>query len=1853
MYLHSKKITKQILTIGLLIITMVMKAQQPVTVTTMVMPPFSTSFAYYIDNPNTIQVTFINTSSQPLDVYVHGKLTGDNGVEIQSDPTWHPATSITLNPGIPFHLTQDNIADIFSSNHVVYNGITQNELADLGGLPEGNYQFCFSVFDFNTGNRLSAENMECSNMIVIAYIDPPVILNPVCGDSIVATVPQNILISWTTPVGGGPNIKYKFVMVEMHPGDRNPNDALMSAAPPFFLEKDLSIPQLLISPSDPPLIEGRSYAFYVQAYDPDNQVIFNNNGISEACWFNYKAASVIHLPDSIQFGEGIGDSIPDMLNGQFVSISGNIHYRYVEDNSSGPVTNEQFDVVEMFVIKKPDGEFINLYGFKNHTTSDGTMIQMSYNFVDPQTGNAIPDDSVTINTGFLNNGTTQIAEDGSFVVSGGVTDKQGNFSTGVVIPPNSHYGLLKHNVKAQLLTTSSHMEADAGGAIHNYTNTSTSNLGTGDLYRVLRIVLHDSHLFGHPNQMIIPDGNTNLVYNNLEALVRTFNVEVTVIGMGHNTNKGDGSYVVDGPLAGMYGKLIRNNSNLPLSFPDYEGITSHQTNPPLNQMVAESVTGNNGVLHFSKIIQYPKKDFGYTSGQYSDRLSYMVKPTETGEANYNNASGNYVMLPDVPDNIFSTVHDNNWPVPTAGQETHVTAKAPKIFGLVQDAKNKITLGEVLIYLYGYDKEGNQADFRWAFTQTDGKYEFDNVQPDLKYKMVAGKYGYVLGNHNVNSFKPMGTGVKEYYEFDLEPLSGLYGTIVNESGEGIPVHVYLDGGYQFAFTPDPDYMALPQIKYMPTEFHIDVPENQIHMIIDADDEEYADWDTSFVIQGKYVKLGNIVLKKESRKLRLQVNTASGKWGLLSPLANAKVVINGISDTLLTANDGYINYSFQSASSTNNFEVTISSPDAQDYQTQHLNMYIPVSHNYTSYNVVLKRGASVSGHVLDNNNNPVENAIVKWNNGSTNGEYTTQTDKNGFYTLRGLPKNRTVEISATKPASQFIGQVKNFGTFVTNGTLDFTLQQYNGMNISHLLDFAMAVESLQETGGQVKISGYLYNLPSNQYFAPENSSQQIPFSNVTVVPKNDSTGATPKAYPQNGFFISDVNRINITTLGFNTLAYSSRGIEVKETSFSSPPSGSSIKTGALQSKLFINAASLQINKVTFNDNPQLFEVTASRDESAKITTLNAKGLSETGNPNFRIYGQNKQPLAFNIYRFDATAQPANSYLKQDTLNFRTNLHTQLANTTPSDLNIDIGNLKLTKDKVLPVHGNSNLQIGLQDWTIRSTDWSFGKLGFNIIHGKLDMRGTVIPFSNMKVRTTSLYRGEFDFSNLKLLDLKKLTFTPDVKTFLSSQNNYWRFEIFPADNQSYSASIDHLPALDASDKIFIEKVVLFSRMSIGSYYKLTEHHPWVNVYNTMRFRPSQMYVYTDKISLSGVFDTGIPNTDQQYYFSRLKYVKDASSNLSFNYEPFEFTVQDNACLMKFRQQNRDNRQSLTANGFMAKGSISEYPLFNFKIELTKTASTHINTATVKPFVQKWNFSNGKTLHNIRGSITAAQTSWPDFAFVGDVEKDEFNGAGGPMAFVVKGELTGDPAKSTISLNKVDTPFGEMNFTFDASVPSIVGNLSFDKKIGTAQIKGGIQMVLDNRGWYFIGGGSMKFPNPYFEEGMAGITFGDYPVNDFIKNQFLAYSGVQFPNILFPDRLNGFMFAGTVVMQPSPIPDIDFDAGIASLEFDVDVGASMGMGANFDKADFLVLSDAYLYAFFKVTAMGVVSGEVDGKTYAGALGMINLNTGHFYAKGHAGLIMSGNITVAGKEFIGGTFQYGVAIEVEHKPNNVSFSIE
>ena len=301
MFTHFKKI--QVLPFILAILMAeIVSAQNSVTISIAVTPAYSTHITDYTSQPGKIISTIIpNTVGNIQHIYLLGSISSSTGIKIYTDPSFKMPTPISLMPGQPYMVSVNDLGMIFDADHLIFEGITKQKVTYGNGLPEGDYQVCIRAYDYNSGRPVSGEEPQgCSGIFTISDIEPPTILNPVCGDSITANLPQSIVFNWTMPPGTPFNTQYYFKMIEILPNDRDPNDAMNATGHPGFYESTVFSTSLLYGPAEPALVEGKRYAFFVSAIDPSGKTSYRNGGRSEVCSFVYKSrvTPVIPVPPS-------------------------------------------------------------------------------------------------------------------------------------------------------------------------------------------------------------------------------------------------------------------------------------------------------------------------------------------------------------------------------------------------------------------------------------------------------------------------------------------------------------------------------------------------------------------------------------------------------------------------------------------------------------------------------------------------------------------------------------------------------------------------------------------------------------------------------------------------------------------------------------------------------------------------------------------------------------------------------------------------------------------------------------------------------------------------------------------------------------------------------------------------------------------------------------------------------------------------------------------------------------------------------------------------------------------------------------------------------------------------------------------------------------------------------------------------------------------------------------------------------------------------------------------------------------------------------------------------------------------
>jgi len=301
---------------------------QTITVEVLIAPPVASHVTDYI-NQNVLKIT--NSSTVPMSIYLKGTLTSDNGISGKTKDGYRPKRPIVVPPNnqpLILQATQQNGVDFTDNKNLDYvsGNYSIANIVRTGVVPEGNYTLCISAYDYIT-NELKSRNDAAFNCRTFNIIlpQPPTIdcdinvptLNGtqrlLVGDkndafNPIAQNPTFIRFNWlpTNANGKAIIVAYDLYLLKLQDG-QNGQDALTAAIrnkqnnPIKF--SDIRTTQydaiLAISPS---LVAGR-YAWAVVAKDGGGgQTVFENNGVSTICEFEWKTpvmANVAKAPAPI------------------------------------------------------------------------------------------------------------------------------------------------------------------------------------------------------------------------------------------------------------------------------------------------------------------------------------------------------------------------------------------------------------------------------------------------------------------------------------------------------------------------------------------------------------------------------------------------------------------------------------------------------------------------------------------------------------------------------------------------------------------------------------------------------------------------------------------------------------------------------------------------------------------------------------------------------------------------------------------------------------------------------------------------------------------------------------------------------------------------------------------------------------------------------------------------------------------------------------------------------------------------------------------------------------------------------------------------------------------------------------------------------------------------------------------------------------------------------------------------------------------------------------------------------------------------------------------------------------------
>jgi len=279
------------------------QAQNDVTVTVMVTPPYSTKIDDYEKHPERIMITLQSRRQSAVSLQLRGSIIGENGIEIHAARQYRSPRPIDLPAGMTLQLDAMAIRSLFDIDKLEVRGTSAAALREGNGLPEGIYRICARAYDYNQPEvPLSVdEPMGCSNAFRITNLEPPYLIRPYADEVVRGIAPQNVLFTWSFPAGAPPSTQFKLKIVEILTTGRNINDAMQSATTPPFFEQTVTGNAFLYGPAQPTLIAGRKYAFMVTAIDPFRSTVFRNEGRSEVSSFTFGEAPANKFPNVAAF----------------------------------------------------------------------------------------------------------------------------------------------------------------------------------------------------------------------------------------------------------------------------------------------------------------------------------------------------------------------------------------------------------------------------------------------------------------------------------------------------------------------------------------------------------------------------------------------------------------------------------------------------------------------------------------------------------------------------------------------------------------------------------------------------------------------------------------------------------------------------------------------------------------------------------------------------------------------------------------------------------------------------------------------------------------------------------------------------------------------------------------------------------------------------------------------------------------------------------------------------------------------------------------------------------------------------------------------------------------------------------------------------------------------------------------------------------------------------------------------------------------------------------------------------------------------------------------------------------------
>gem|GEM_PF-1127818 len=257
----------------------------PITVTTILTPPYTTSLSTMAESGSTrlmVNLLVNDVTITEIPVKLHIKMESA-GITIESIPT-QAVRPMFLGGGEARVLTGDDFAEYLRLDNLNFKGFSKEAYIKNGQLPAGLWKFSVSVRHFYTNKTIS--NIGTVTAWITSY-KPPVLTTPKEGEIAPSNAALPLTFSWQASkhTGGTAAIMYRFEMWERRI-DGVPAQAVAASVPPIYTTETAGLTATVL-PATLALEPGMKYCWRVTAYDPSGMVTIENKGESEVRTFQY------------------------------------------------------------------------------------------------------------------------------------------------------------------------------------------------------------------------------------------------------------------------------------------------------------------------------------------------------------------------------------------------------------------------------------------------------------------------------------------------------------------------------------------------------------------------------------------------------------------------------------------------------------------------------------------------------------------------------------------------------------------------------------------------------------------------------------------------------------------------------------------------------------------------------------------------------------------------------------------------------------------------------------------------------------------------------------------------------------------------------------------------------------------------------------------------------------------------------------------------------------------------------------------------------------------------------------------------------------------------------------------------------------------------------------------------------------------------------------------------------------------------------------------------------------------------------------------------------------------------------